>query len=243
MQLENQARLRFREGLEAERDSRFKASSLTGLATLTRLASEAAPITVVLVEGISDQSAVTTLLERHSTSQQLAESLVLSMGGATNIGHFFRLLGPAGLDLRLAGLFDRAEAGFFQRALGLTTTAQKGPETSPAALPALPEITGTTALTALTEHGFFACQDDLEAELIRALGAARVLQLIEREGDLRSWLSFRNQPAQRERPEAKQLQRFMGTTSGRKEHYAVVLSEALAEPIIPQPLRALLDFL
>lgn len=37
------------------------------------------------------------------------------MGGATNIGHFVRRLGP---DLRLAGLYDVGEERVFRRALG-----------------------------------------------------------------------------------------------------------------------------
>jgi hypothetical protein len=36
---------------------------------------------------------------------------VAQMGGATNIGRFLDLLGPRGLDVRLAGLCDHAEEG------------------------------------------------------------------------------------------------------------------------------------
>lgn len=223
MQDQAQARLLFRQRLEDWRGPRATASPVEQ--EFAGLAERAAPLTAVLVEGVSDRAALNTLLKQHSFNQNPEEIIVVAMGGATNIGHFVKLLGQDGLQLRLAGLFDRAEIGFFLRALPLSETEIINPE------------------SALAARGFFCCDDDLEAELIRALGAAHVVELIEREGDLRSWLIFRNQPAQRERPEAKQLQRFMGTTSGRKEHYAAVLSAALTEQNIPQPLRALLNFL
>jgi hypothetical protein len=40
------------------------------------------------------------------------------MGGATNIGHFADLFGPAGYGVRLAGLCDHGEERDFRRGLG-----------------------------------------------------------------------------------------------------------------------------
>lgn len=82
----------------------------------------------------------------------------------------------------------------------------------------------------------FVCRADLEDELIRALGAARVEQVIEAAGDGPSWRRMRAQPAQRGRPVEQQLRRFMGTRSGRKERYATLLVDAADMSALPAPL-------
>jgi hypothetical protein len=90
--------------------------------------------------------------------------------------------------------------------------------------------------------GFHTCVEDLEDELIRALGVPRVEELLEAEGELRSFRILQQQPAQQGRSAQRQLRRFMGTRSGRKAHFARVLVEALADDQVPRPLeRALVD--
>jgi hypothetical protein len=42
---------------------------------------------------------------------------IVPMGGATNVDRFLDQFGPRGLDVRLAGLCDAAEEGYFLRAL------------------------------------------------------------------------------------------------------------------------------
>jgi hypothetical protein len=81
------------------------------------------------------------------------------------------------------------------------------------------------------------CRPDLEGELLRALGAERAEAVLAREGDLSLFRTFQRQPAQRERPVLAQLHRFLGTTSGRKEHYGHVLTAELAPAELPAPLR------
>ena len=88
--------------------------------------------------------------------------------------------------------------------------------------------------------GFHVCVDDLEDELIRALGPGRVEELLEAEGELRSFRIFQQQPAQQGRAAERQLRRFMGTRSGRKAHYASVLVDALELVEVPRPLARLL---
>jgi hypothetical protein len=88
---------------------------------------------------------------------------------------------------------------------------------------------------------FFACDRDLEDELIRALGVARVAQVIEAAGDRASWRTLQNQPHHRDRDAAAVLRRFMGTTSGRKLRYAGLLAAALKPHEVPAPLTAVLD--
>jgi len=186
------------------------------------LAEMAGARTVILVEGMSDQAAVETLAQRRGRRLGAGGIRVVAMGGATNISHYLDLLGPRGIGARVAGLCDAAEEDYFRRALSRAGLAVGG---SRADLEAL---------------GFYVCTADLEDELIRALGHAEVERIIAAEGELRSLRTFQKQPAQQRRSLAEQLHRFMGTRSGRKEHYARLLAEALDPAQVPRPLDRLL---
>ncbi|MGW1334522.1 TOPRIM nucleotidyl transferase/hydrolase domain-containing protein [Streptomyces rubiginosohelvolus] len=181
--------------------------------------------TVVLVEGVSDRAAVEVLAERQGRTLTAEGVVVVPLGGATSITRFLRLLGPDGLDVRPAGLCDAAEQRFFLQGLERTGF---GSGLAPGDLEAV---------------GFFTCHADLEDELIRALGTDGVQQVIDDQGDLRTFRLFQRQPAQRERPVEAQLRRFMGTIGGRKEHYARALTEALDLSSLPRPLDGLLAHL
>ncbi|WP_062213972.1 TOPRIM nucleotidyl transferase/hydrolase domain-containing protein [Streptomyces sp. NBRC 109706] len=89
---------------------------------------------------------------------------------------------------------------------------------------------------ALKSEPFFVCAADLEDELIRALGTARVTELVRAEGDARALQTFLHQPAQRDRTAQQQLRRFFGTKKGRKIHYGRVLVDALDLDRTPAPL-------
>ena len=178
--------------------------------------------TVVLVEGVSDQRALETLTARRGHDLASAGVAIVAMGGSKNVRFAIDRFGPAGLDLGLAGLVDAAEEGDYRRALERAGRTL-GP--TPADL----------------EHlGFFVCEADLEDELIRSLGPARVEAILEARGDLSTFRTFQRQPAQRGRPIEAQLRRFMGTRSGRKEAYAAHLVEALDIEAIPRSLDLLL---
>ncbi|MBL1091692.1 MULTISPECIES: TOPRIM nucleotidyl transferase/hydrolase domain-containing protein [Streptomyces] len=168
---------------------------------------------VVLLEGLSDAAAVSALAARRGRDLAAEGICVLPMGGAMSVGRFARLLGPAGLDLRLTGLCDEAERRYYERALGQAGAARQG---------------------------FFVCAADLEDELIRALGVTRVAELVRAEGDLRALQTFLRQPAQQGRTSQQQLRRFLGTKKGRKIHYGRVLVEALDPDRVPAPLDGLL---
>ena len=170
--------------------------------------------TVALVEGVSDRAAVERLAVRRGRDLDAEGVCVVPMGGATNIRRFVDVLGPHGLGTSIAGLCDRAELGFFERAL------------EPAGLGL---------------DGFFVCDPDLEGELIRALGTAAVEEVIALEGETRAYGIFRQQPAQRERSAEDRLHRFMGSHSGRKEQYGRALVDALDLDHVPRPLDDLLD--
>ncbi|MGH3097322.1 MAG: TOPRIM nucleotidyl transferase/hydrolase domain-containing protein [Streptosporangiales bacterium] len=177
---------------------------------------------VVLVEGRSDRAALEALARRTGHDLAAEGVSIVSMGGATNIGHFLDAFGPRGLGLRLAGLCDAAEAPGFCRSLdraGLGAGLTRG---------------------GMQQLGFFVCVSDLEDELIRALGLAAVEHVIEVQGDLGALRTFQNQPAQRAREPVAQLRRFLGTRSGRKIQYARLLAEALDTSRVPAPLEGVL---
>ena len=171
--------------------------------------------TIVLVEGVSDVAAVEQLALRRGRELEAEGVCVVPMGGATSIGRFLELIGPSGLDLRLAGLCDRGEQEFYRRAL---------------------ERAGVGA------EGFFVCDSDLEHELIRAADTDGVEAVIESQGDLPALRTFQYQPAQRPRPLELQLHRFMGTIGGRKERYARALIDAVDLDRVPKPLDDLLSY-
>ncbi|MFB7645440.1 MULTISPECIES: TOPRIM nucleotidyl transferase/hydrolase domain-containing protein [unclassified Streptomyces] len=177
------------------------------------LAAELALRTAVLLEGLSDLAAVEALAGLRGRDLGAEGVCVVSMGGAMNVGRYAGLLGPPGLGLRLTGLCDEREQGYYERAL----------RRARAPLP-----------------GFFVCAADLEDELIRALGTARVEEIIAAEGDLRAWETFLHQPAQHDRPRHLQLRRFLGTKKGRKIRYGRLLAESLDPAHVPAPLDALL---
>jgi hypothetical protein len=179
--------------------------------------------TIVLVEGVSDQRAVETLagrLGRHLAAEGVA---VVPMAGATNVRRHLEFFGPHGLNVTVAGLVDAGEARFFERALETTGFGA--------------EITRE----AMESLGFFVCHQDLEDELIRALGPPAVERLLEGQGDLHSYRTFQHQPAQRDKSEQARLRRFMGTRGGRKQQYASLLVNELDPGRIPEPLRQLIE--
>jgi len=94
----------------------------------------------------------------------------------------------------------------------------------------------------MESRGFFVCVEDLEDELIRALGIGGVGLVIEAEGDLPSFRRIQSQPAWRERTLEAQLRRFMGTKSGRKARYAGLLLDALDLERAPRPLERVLGY-
>ena len=178
--------------------------------------------TVVLVEGVSDQRALETLAARRGRDLAPQGVAIVAMGGSKNVRYAVDRFGPAGLHLRLAGLVDAPEEGDYRRAL------------ERAGLPLGPRRADLERL------GFYVCEEDLEDELIRALGPARVESILEAHGDLATFRTFQRQPDQRGRAIEAHLRRFMGTKGGRKEAYAAYLVEALDLEEMPRPLDLLL---
>src|SRR5207253_10209069 len=88
--------------------------------------------------------------------------------------------------------------------------------------------------------GSFVCRPALEAELIHALGAERVLEVVEAHGDLPPFRTLQKQVEWRGRPVEDQLRRFMGSGGRRKTRYARLLVEALDPHEVPRPLDRLI---
>jgi hypothetical protein len=182
-------------------------------ATAVALARADAARAVVLVEGISDQIAVETLAGRRGRDLAAEGIVVLPVGGAHGVARYLHRFGPEGTGARLAGLCDAGEAHIVRRAL---------------------------ATAGLAGSEFFVCTEDLEDELIRAVGPARVTEVLAAHRDLGAFRTMQRQPAWRGRDEAAQLRRFLGAGAQRKLRYARLLTEAITLDRTPEPLTALL---
>ena len=93
---------------------------------------------------------------------------------------------------------------------------------------------------ALGDGGLHVCDPDLEAELIRAIGADRVEGALAANGDLVPFRTLQKQPQWRGRQVEEQLRRFFGSGGRRKIRYAKLLVEVLAPDEVPAPLAGLL---
>lgn len=175
----------------------------------------------VFVEGGSDQVALETLAERRGRDLAAERVAIVPIGGAMAIDRVLARFAPPD-GVRLAGLCDAAEEGYFRRGL---ERAGLGTDLCRAGMEAL---------------GFYVCVADLEDELIRALGAGTVQRIVEEQGELRAFRSLQQQPAQQGRSVEEQLHRFMGTRGGRKIQYARVLVHALDLGSVPRPLDQVL---
>jgi hypothetical protein len=192
-------------------------------ATARALAKIDDAVAVALVEGISDQIALETAAVCRGRDLAAERVVIVPIGGAHAIGHFLTRLGPLGARMRLAGLCDLHEEETFRRAL---VAAHVGsPRTR----------------TDMEHLGFYVCVNDLEDELIRAVGTAEVEALFEQQGDLGSFRLLQSQPAWRDRQLATQIRRFLGSGSRRKQRYARLLVQTAAGlDTVPRPLDALL---
>lgn len=174
----------------------------------------------MLVEGTSDLVAVEALAERRGRDLDAEGVSLVPMGGAQAIGRFLDIFVPQGV--KLAGLCDAAEESEFRRGLeraGLGSGLTRDD---------------------MEQLGFYVCEEDLEDELIRALGPTVAEEIVEAQGDLGSFRTLQKQPAWRGRPLHQQLRRFMGSGGSRKIRYARYLVDALDLTRVPRPLDQLL---
>jgi OLD-like protein len=177
---------------------------------------------VVLVEGISDRLALEALAARRGRDLAAEGVSVVPIGGAQAIGRFLEHYGPNGLGLAVAGLCDVGEENDFRRGVeraGLGSILSR------------PEM---------ESRGFYVCVEDLEDELIRAVGVTVVERIADAEGDLRSFRTLQKQAAWQGRPMQEQLRRWLGSGGRRKIRYARLLVDALDLGRVPRPLDGVL---
>lgn len=166
---------------------------------------------VVLVEGVSDQIAVEATAERLGRDLERDGVLVFPAGGAHAFGRAIEevRVGTTGRAPGLAILCDRAEEPLVRRI-----------------------ARGTTGLAV------HVCVEDLEDELLRAVGHPAAEDLLSSQGDLASFRRMQAQPAWREGDLGAQLRRFLGAGASRKLRYARLLVGACPRERLPAPLVA-----
>jgi hypothetical protein len=192
-------------------------------ATTRALAKVDNAVAVVLVEGISDQIALESAAAGRGRDLEAERVVIVPIGGAHAIGRFLTRFGPMRPQVRLAGLCDLREEEIFRR--GLVAAHIGSPRTR----------------TDMERLGFYVCVNDLEDELIRAVGTTGVEALFDTQGDLRSFRVFQSQPAWRNRDPEAQMYRFVRSSSRRNLRYARLLVEAaVGRNALPRPLDALL---
>jgi hypothetical protein len=174
---------------------------------------------VVLVEGNSDKAAIEALAKRRGRDLRAEGVSIVAMGGAQAIGRYLSLYA----DKKVAGLCDAGEVDDFRRGLERTGFGSN------------------LTRDEMERLGFYVCDPDLEAELIRAIGAAAVERIAEAQGDLQAFRTLQKQPAWNGRPTHEQLRRWMGSGGRRKTRYPPLIIEALDPEAVPRPLRRLLD--
>jgi hypothetical protein len=160
------------------------------------------------------------LAERLGQDLDAEGVLIVAMGGYGNLGRFLQQYGPAGLDVRLAGLYDAPEERHFS--LGL---ARAG-------------FGENLSRDDLEELGFYACDANLEEELTRAMGPAAMEELLEAQGELRAFRTYQKQPTHRHDAIEAQLSGFLWN---RKLQYGALIVSALDLDRIPRPLTRVLD--
>jgi hypothetical protein len=191
-------------------------------ATAMALARTAGARAIVLVEGISDQIALERLAVRRGRDLEKEAVVILPAGGVQGVTRFLRQFGPEGAGARLAGLCDAGEEGIVRR--GLAVAGVGAPRNR----------------ADMERMGFHVCVEDLEDELIRAVGATRIEELFDSQGDLGSFRTLQRQPAWRGRDTEDQMRRFFGAGYARKLRYARLLTEAADPARVPRPLDAVL---
>ncbi len=179
----------------------------------------------VLVEGVTDELAL-TLAARRSGRDLRAEGVsVVPINGAHAMSRFLQRLAAEQPGANLAGLYDEGEEKVIRTAL---ERAGYGPSLD---------------RSGLERVGFFACSADLEDELVRAAGVTILSRLIELEGDAQPWHTFRKQHAWQGRPLDQQFRRFMRSVSDRNSRYIRAIVETIDPSKLPQPLLRLLHYI
>jgi hypothetical protein len=180
--------------------------------------------TIVLVEGVTDELALTLAARRSGRDLEAEGVSVVPINGAHAISRFLQRIATDERGAKLAGLYDEGEEEIIQAALERAGYGRN------------------LDRSRLEELGFFACIADLEDELIRAAGETNLSKLVELEGDAQPWRRFRSQQAWSGRPMDQQFRRFIRSVSERNSRYIRAIVETIDISRLPRPLRLLLDY-
>jgi hypothetical protein len=175
---------------------------------------------LVLVEGESDAGAVRALASLVGVDLAAAAIEVRPASGVTNFARELEKFVTSNPGESFCGMYDAADERHVRRALR-KAGVPIGAEEWPAA------------------YNFFPCNSDLEDELIRALGASVVENVLASEGELASLRRFQAMPEHRGSQVSAQLHRFLGTRATRKIRAGRLLTERLDPAGLPQPLQLL----
>lgn len=156
-------------------------------------------------------------------------STIVFVEGASDRAALLKLAERRGRNLRAEGVNVVAIGG----AHALTRFLASAPQ---AKLVGLCDAGEAGEFTRLLEH-VSVCDPDLEDELIRAVGAERLQEIIEAQGELHSFRTLQKQPFQRTRTVEQQLRVFLGN---RKIRYAELLVGELDLASVPRPLDEVL---
>jgi hypothetical protein len=181
--------------------------------------------TIVLVEGVTDELALTLAARRSGRDLEAEGVSVVPINGVHAIGRFLQRLSVEEPAANLAGLYDEGEEGVIHRALERAGYGR------------------SLDRSGLERAGFFACSADLEDELVRAAGVTLVSRLIELAGDTQPWDTFRKQHAWQGRPVDHQFRRFIRSVSSRNSRYIRAIVQTIDPSELPRPLRLLLDYI
>lgn len=181
--------------------------------------------TIVLVEGVTDELALTLAARRSGRDLATEGVSVIPINGVHGISRFLQRLAAEEPQANLAGLYDEGE----ERVVGVALErAGYGPSIDRGGLERV---------------GFFACSADLEDELVRAAGVTVLSRLIQLEGDARPWHTFCKQDAWQGRPVDQQFRRFIRSVSSRNSRYIRAIVETIDPSKLPRPLQLLLEFI
>lgn len=181
---------------------------------------------MILLEGASDVAAVRVLAHTRGLGTAVDEGSIaaVSLDGVTNMRTGIVTARERHPEARVLGLCDAREQQVAVRALIATGVLAEG-----------------AGADDLPGAGFFVCHDDLEEELMRALGRDGVEAAIETLGLQPALLAFQRQEAWRGRPFEEQVHRFCAVASGRKIAMAGAMGAGLSVEQIPAPIAALLS--
>ena len=175
---------------------------------------------LVLVEGESDAGAVHALASLLRLNLSDIGVHVRSAAGITNFPRLLSEFVNTNSGEAFCGMYDAADERHVRRALARVGLRIGSDES-------------------IEPHGFFACEADLEDELIRALGPAVVEATVQSQGELASLRRFQAMPEHRASGVHAQLHRFLGTRATRKIRSARLLAERLNPLNLPRPLESL----